>query len=827
MLTGVLIIVCLLLAAGVASLYWRYERLRQQCLRLTQATKTCLCTPEQVNDRIGQLRTRAGDPRTGADPLAPCFHARIDHTGWLLAQQRRDWGPVASRDLWVALDEIQSDLDRHAEGLSILPLKQAPFLCGFWSPIDDTVQPFWVALPPEYDPATAYPLAVQLHGQGMFRPFQGQARAMARMIAIAPHGRGGMDYKWIGEGDVLAAIDAAKRLFRIDPARIYCVGHSMGGTGAWHLATRFPDAFAAIVPCCGNTDIRVWADLWHWRTPAESPQARVRDFLRDDTSAVPYAENLRNVAITALQGEADPIVDRRHGEHMAEALRRAGNTSFRFHFLPLVTHGFSVDMDLALADLPRMTPPAAITYTTAWLKYDGSAWLRIRGIQERLRLARVEGQARGDRLMVRTENVSALLLLPEQAPLTGAVREIAIDGATATFDPRQPLAFQRAADGTWTQSGSEPQPQPFPPSKTPAIEGPLEHAFTSRFLLVRPTAPSATAEAARQACDSFAALWTQRFAAPPRGRDDRSVTAEDLADSNLILFGGPGDNTWTARVLPRLPVALDPDGTIRLGENAYRGPHAGIKLCYPNPENPQRYVVLMAGTTAESYRDIHARFGNWFDWIPYDARNHFDYALFDDQTVGRAPETFLTWGFFGESWEIRDRLRFDGVASWRSRSLPRVHPQYATPPAGQSRVYLDEVAALKERLPKEYLERNRSLDGDRLRLRGAEVARGLAHRFPGTIQFANPGYRRFRATVGIAWDGRTRPCEDRERFERAVFRVTGNAGVLLFESEEMRYDAAPATIEVTIEKHGEITLDVAGGRVWLNGTAVWGEARLE
>ena len=40
----------------------------------------------------------------------------------------------------------------------------------------------------------------------------------------------------------------------IDPGRIYLTGLSMGGYGAWELAARIPERFAAVAPICGGGD---------------------------------------------------------------------------------------------------------------------------------------------------------------------------------------------------------------------------------------------------------------------------------------------------------------------------------------------------------------------------------------------------------------------------------------------------------------------------------------------------------------------------------------------------------------------------------------------
>ena len=54
----------------------------------------------------------------------------------------------------------------------------------------------------------------------------------------------------------------------VDSERVYLLGTSMGGYGAWQLAMTMPDVFAAVVPICGGgmkwnaarlKDIPVWA----------------------------------------------------------------------------------------------------------------------------------------------------------------------------------------------------------------------------------------------------------------------------------------------------------------------------------------------------------------------------------------------------------------------------------------------------------------------------------------------------------------------------------------------------------------------------------------
>ncbi|MFV0445938.1 MAG: dienelactone hydrolase family protein [Planctomycetaceae bacterium] len=88
--------------------------------------------------------------------------------------------------------------------------------------------------------------------------------------------------------DVLSHTDA-------DPSRVYLIGYSMGGYGAWELAIQYPEQFAAVVPVAGGGDPeRVGA--------------------------------LKHVPIWAVHGANDKGVPPEESLEMIAALRAAGGT---------------------------------------------------------------------------------------------------------------------------------------------------------------------------------------------------------------------------------------------------------------------------------------------------------------------------------------------------------------------------------------------------------------------------------------------------------------------------------------------------------------------
>jgi predicted esterase len=127
----------------------------------------------------------------------------------------------------------------------------------FHSAIDDTEQPYRLYVPGKYDGQMPLPLVVALHGTGgneatLFEKYgDGRIKSVAEkygVFVVSPFARGVTEHRGIGENDILCVLAEVQKNYRIDPDRIYCTGHSMGGTGSAYLALHHPELFAAVAP---------------------------------------------------------------------------------------------------------------------------------------------------------------------------------------------------------------------------------------------------------------------------------------------------------------------------------------------------------------------------------------------------------------------------------------------------------------------------------------------------------------------------------------------------------------------------------------------------
>lgn len=98
----------------------------------------------------------------------------------------------------------------------------------------------------------------------------------------------------------------AEHAAAVDPDRVYLTGLSMGGFGAWELAMRHPDWFAAVAPICGGGD-----------------EAR--------------ADRLKGLPVWAFHGQDDTVVWPERSERLVAAINRAGGLA-KLSLLPGVGH---------------------------------------------------------------------------------------------------------------------------------------------------------------------------------------------------------------------------------------------------------------------------------------------------------------------------------------------------------------------------------------------------------------------------------------------------------------------------------------------------------
>ena len=191
---------------------------------------------------------------------------------------------------------------------------------------------YQVYVPSDYSPSKAWPVIVSLHGNGRqgsdgmlaagteFAARIRENRAPFPAIVVFPQAQTGM--RWFYpqmERLVMAELDRTVAEFRVDPARVYLHGFSMGAAGAYRIACKWPERFAAVVVVAGRIE------------PGDNytPEEVDLDRATNPASAGPdsfaaFAACLGTTPLWIFHGDVDAVVPVEQSRKLAAALKRLG-----------------------------------------------------------------------------------------------------------------------------------------------------------------------------------------------------------------------------------------------------------------------------------------------------------------------------------------------------------------------------------------------------------------------------------------------------------------------------------------------------------------------
>ncbi|MFN9039048.1 MAG: hypothetical protein ACK5YO_22310, partial [Planctomyces sp.] len=171
-------------------------------------------------------------------------------------------------------------------------------------------------------------------------------------------------------------------------------------------------------------------------------------------------------------------------------------------------------------------------------------------------------------------------------------------------------------------------------------------AFMDAFVFVRPTGQAANEQAGRWADAELTRAiehWRRHFRGDARVVKDSEVTDELIQSANLVLWGDPQSNSVLGKIAGQLPVQWTSD-TITVGAQKFSAATHAPAMIYPNPLNPNRYVVLNSSFTFRDYAYLNN--ARQVPMLP-------DWAVIDLTTPPNSvwPGRIAAAGFFNENWQ--------------------------------------------------------------------------------------------------------------------------------------------------------------------------------
>ncbi len=559
---------------------------------------------------------------------------------WIVRYPEEFFSKAYFTNTLAALDTGIARAKELSAGKPSWPTRKGRLTRAYRSRVDGSIQPYGVIVPDSYDGGKPVRLDVILHGRGAtlnevsFIAAHDAAKPIPpeqNYIQVEVFGRTNNAYRWAGETDVFEALESVQKRYKIDPDRIVLRGFSMGGAGAWHIGLQHPTPWVTFEAGAGFTETKIYAK--------RGPLPPYQEALFHIYDARDYALNAFDIPTVGYGGEDDP--QKQASINVREQLTKEG-----FHFTPdglnwntqdlhalfligpKTQHKFHPDskavsdkfIDEAVAQGRRA--PGHIRFVTYTTRFNHCFWVKVEGLERHYERADVDARGNGSDLTISTKNVSRLALAAIPAP-----KSLTIDGQKMNYEGNI-----EKKNGRWAVSGVESGLR-----KTHGLQGPIDDAFMDSFLCVRPTGQGGPAtEYVRKKLDHFAGEYAQFLRGDVRIKDDKAVSKEDIANSNLILFGDPASNSLIARVAGKLPVQWTRDRIAIAGQQFSAAENIPV-LIYPNPLNPKKYVVINSGHT--------------FHEADFRGTNALLYPRSGDWAVEKIGGDVVAGGLFDENWK--------------------------------------------------------------------------------------------------------------------------------------------------------------------------------
>jgi pimeloyl-ACP methyl ester carboxylesterase len=600
----------------------------------------------------------------GLLPDVEVYHKAVD---WALRYDeffKTNETQAARALLVLGTDRAQSLRDGFAPWLAATGL----VVRGYVSKIDGSVQPYGLVVPASYRPNVPHRhrLDFWFHGRGETLTeldfINGRQRSPgeftpANAFVLHSYGRYCNGNKFAGEIDAFEALEHVRRHYPIDENRLVVRGFSLGGAACWHMAVHHAGLWAAAAPGAGFSETPDFLKVFQNEKLKPTWYEQKLWHLYDCTD---WAVNLFHCPTVAYSGENDK--QKQAADMMATAMSKAGlelvhiigpKTGHSYHAESRKEINRRIDR---IVERGRDPVPPRVRFATWTLKYNRMNWVIVDGLEQHWERgfidADLSGSAADNSIRIKTRNVSALTLSfdPGQCPLDNT------RPPRVFIDTIKPSAPRVLSDRSWTasfrKSGSrwdlvEEPLDTAKLSKRHGLQGPIDDAFTDSFLMVRPTGKPLN-EKVRAWVDleltHATNHWRRQFRGDARVKDDNAVTETDIAAHHLVLWGDPSSNQLLAKVADKLPIDWD-SRTVKAGRETFPAERHVPVMIYPNPLNPNKYVVLNSGFTFREYDYLNN--ARQVPKLP-------DYAVVDINVPvsSRAPGGIVTAGFFNERWEL-------------------------------------------------------------------------------------------------------------------------------------------------------------------------------
>lgn len=410
-----------------------------------------------------------------------------------------------------------------------------------------SIEEFVVFVPDSYRSSEAWPLFV--HTDNARWAASKNYSPRSGLIDLWWHTVTNKNVRWKNFTALMAIM---KQKLNIDEDRMYVSGECSNGLAAMSLALNYPDRWAECSVSLTST----------YRHMAGNALNLSLIFVKG-THDEPYFLAYYDFAVKCFQYNACRHFEHSRTQTIVEARGRP------------------------VPETVREKNPAAVSYTIESLHNAHAYWVKIDGREDENLPGKVEASADGQKIIVKTENVDAYSLDLIRAPLdSNRPVEIIENGRSVGIVTNDVFTRKR---GKYINANIV---------KDERLHGPVWDAFTDPYVVVYGTGATDT---------TFAKVGKNIASELARGGpylSDMDMPRRMISEHNLILIGQVRSDSWLARIPAELPVHIKQRRILTTNGKSFDGDDLGYIVIYPNPLNPEKYVVVCSATSGKGIANM-------------------------------------------------------------------------------------------------------------------------------------------------------------------------------------------------------------------------------
>lgn len=547
------------------------------------------------------------------------------------------------RKISMSLFELSSVLENSVEKRNPFADKTGLHLRGYRSKIDNSIEYYMVYIPSSYRKEKPIPLVTIMPWVSTPVPFiQSPHVSYLNKIDIAERLAEKYGYALLWPGSriferynlnpitaisTFEALSEISKDYNIDEKRTYAFGSCSGGLFALLMANRYPSCFAAV----GVEG----PELSYIKTnfPVKLPSQWV-----EENNILNLPENYEHIPLYISHSVDDKKADFYESDELARRVRKAGGEVVfdtlkdvaKSNYLDLYPEEEIIDKIFTFFKSKESRTYDTVEFSTTQLKYNHAYWISIDKLEQLHKKATIKATVGpGKSIAISETNVRQCTINLSCFPWAkkGENINIELNGNTLCYNIPDKREITISADKT---------PNRYRLIKSHNCEGPINDLFREDFIVVQGTEGSLSDKSSNKAIvDTFIANWKQNYFSSCRIKKDIEITRSELKNSNLLVIGNQNQNALLKLLHDSLPIQIGKDA-ITLRGHKFIGDKLGYSLIYPNPYNPDKYIVLIGSNNAD-HPNIYLN-------LPYEG--WFDYEIKDLSTG-----TSLSKGYFDENWK--------------------------------------------------------------------------------------------------------------------------------------------------------------------------------